>query len=378
MTVSWNSKSGERGPGHQQPQASRQNHKTKRLRVKRAEQRQRERRGERAGRARREQRASQVERRGEARGAMSSRKPVRPGPGSFRLLRWVARLGVSGIEPAQLVLGISQAAAYSHISRLQRAGLLWRAQVGDGQGGGGRDHARGRSRSRARATATRSSARARSRRARRAMAARPRGWRPVSSYAAWSGSGRRSCVARRAGARSATTARATRRISGWFTPTGGAPRSRSSCSPRATSGSRSIFGRLPRTDPRRAAQRRLVRMRSPRRERAGAPPGRRGAHRRPGADRAARQAHRRHRQRADARVASARTQPHHRYADRWTETSTRALATEAGRVAVAPGSSRHDSALRRARGRTSEPSRAAAGGARCAGVSRGRLVGLSE
>ena len=65
---------------------------------------------------------------------MSSGKPVRPGPGSFRLLRWVARLGVSGIEPAQLVLGISQAAVYSHISRLQRAGMLWRAQVGDGQG----------------------------------------------------------------------------------------------------------------------------------------------------------------------------------------------------------------------------------------------------
>jgi hypothetical protein len=65
---------------------------------------------------------------------MTSRKPVKPGPGSFRLLGWLARLGVSGVEPAQLVLGISQAAVYSHIARLQRAGMLWRVQVGDGHG----------------------------------------------------------------------------------------------------------------------------------------------------------------------------------------------------------------------------------------------------
>jgi DNA-binding MarR family transcriptional regulator len=65
---------------------------------------------------------------------MTSGKPVRPGPGSFRLLSWLARLGVCGIEPVRLVLGISQAAVYSHISRLQRAGMLWRVQGGDGQG----------------------------------------------------------------------------------------------------------------------------------------------------------------------------------------------------------------------------------------------------
>jgi hypothetical protein len=66
---------------------------------------------------------------------MASGKAVRPGPGSYRLLAWVARLGMSGIEPAQLALGISQAAVYSHVARLSREGLLWRVRVGDGHGG---------------------------------------------------------------------------------------------------------------------------------------------------------------------------------------------------------------------------------------------------
>jgi hypothetical protein len=66
---------------------------------------------------------------------MASGKAVRPGPGSYRLLAWVARLGMSGIEPAQLALGISQAAMYSHVARLSREGLLWRVRVGDGHGG---------------------------------------------------------------------------------------------------------------------------------------------------------------------------------------------------------------------------------------------------
>jgi hypothetical protein len=66
---------------------------------------------------------------------MGVRRPVSPGPGSYRWLAWVARLGVAGVEPQRLVLGISQAVAYSHIARLARAGLLWRVRVGDGQGG---------------------------------------------------------------------------------------------------------------------------------------------------------------------------------------------------------------------------------------------------
>lgn len=53
----------------------------------------------------------------------------------MRLLALVGRLGVAGIEPVRLMLGISQAVAYSHVDRLSRAGLLWRVRVGDGQGG---------------------------------------------------------------------------------------------------------------------------------------------------------------------------------------------------------------------------------------------------
>jgi hypothetical protein len=61
-------------------------------------------------------------------------RPLRPGPGTLRLLAWVARLGVSGIEPAQLVLGLSQAAVYSHIARVIDAGWAWRVVIGDGRG----------------------------------------------------------------------------------------------------------------------------------------------------------------------------------------------------------------------------------------------------
>jgi hypothetical protein len=66
---------------------------------------------------------------------MAARRPTRPGPGSFRLLAWIARLGVSGVEPARLALGVNQATVYSHIARLARAGLVWRVPVGDGVGG---------------------------------------------------------------------------------------------------------------------------------------------------------------------------------------------------------------------------------------------------
>jgi hypothetical protein len=66
---------------------------------------------------------------------VGARRPRRPGPGSLRLLVWVARLGVAGVEPTRLALGLGQAAAYSHIARLGREGLLWRVNVGDGGGG---------------------------------------------------------------------------------------------------------------------------------------------------------------------------------------------------------------------------------------------------
>ena len=66
---------------------------------------------------------------------MATRKAVGPGPGSYRLLAWVARLGVAGVEPARLVLGLSQAVAYSHVARLVSARLLWRVTVNDGGGG---------------------------------------------------------------------------------------------------------------------------------------------------------------------------------------------------------------------------------------------------
>ena len=65
---------------------------------------------------------------------MRARRATRPGPGSFRLLAWVARLGVSGVEPARLAVGVNQATVYSHIARLARDGLIFRVAVGDGRG----------------------------------------------------------------------------------------------------------------------------------------------------------------------------------------------------------------------------------------------------
>ncbi len=58
-----------------------------------------------------------------------------PGPGSYRLLEWVARLGTAGIEPVSLALGMSQGMAYSHTRRLVKAGLLLRVAINDGGGG---------------------------------------------------------------------------------------------------------------------------------------------------------------------------------------------------------------------------------------------------
>lgn len=67
--------------------------------------------------------------------ARTSRRPVRPGPGSYRVLDWVAQLGAAGIEPVQLALGISQGTAYCHARRLTAAGLMWHVPVNDGRGG---------------------------------------------------------------------------------------------------------------------------------------------------------------------------------------------------------------------------------------------------
>ena len=58
-----------------------------------------------------------------------------PGAGSRRVLSWVGKLGVAGVEPAALALGLSRSAMYSHVARLERAGLLTCVVAGDGRGG---------------------------------------------------------------------------------------------------------------------------------------------------------------------------------------------------------------------------------------------------
>jgi len=71
-----------------------------------------------------------------AKGRRVLRTPaVRPGPGSFRLLVWLSRLGVAGVEPMRLALGLSQSVAYKHLARLADAGLVARVVAGDGEGG---------------------------------------------------------------------------------------------------------------------------------------------------------------------------------------------------------------------------------------------------
>jgi hypothetical protein len=60
---------------------------------------------------------------------------TRPGPGSYRLLVWLGRLGTAGIEPLALALGISRAMVYSHVARLLAEGLVVRPLTGDGGGG---------------------------------------------------------------------------------------------------------------------------------------------------------------------------------------------------------------------------------------------------
>lgn len=62
-------------------------------------------------------------------------RAVRPGPGSYRLLGWLGRLGLAGVEPMAVGLGLSERAVYSHLERLRREGLVARAIGVDGGGG---------------------------------------------------------------------------------------------------------------------------------------------------------------------------------------------------------------------------------------------------
>lgn len=64
-----------------------------------------------------------------------ARRPRRPGPGSYRLLCWLGRLGVAGIEPLAFGLGLNVPVTYSHVARLVADGLAVRVIVGDGGGG---------------------------------------------------------------------------------------------------------------------------------------------------------------------------------------------------------------------------------------------------
>lgn len=62
-------------------------------------------------------------------------RATRPGPGSFRLLSWLGRLGLAGIEPMALALDLHERTVYSHLERLGREGLVIRAVGADGGGG---------------------------------------------------------------------------------------------------------------------------------------------------------------------------------------------------------------------------------------------------
>lgn len=56
---------------------------------------------------------SETERREDASGARV--RPQHPGPGSYRLLEMLARLGVAGVEPLACALRISVSTTYDHI-----------------------------------------------------------------------------------------------------------------------------------------------------------------------------------------------------------------------------------------------------------------------
>lgn len=62
------------------------------------------------------------------------RPSVQPGPGSMRILDWLARLGVAGIEPLALAACVTERAVYYHVERLARERLVERKVTGDGEG----------------------------------------------------------------------------------------------------------------------------------------------------------------------------------------------------------------------------------------------------
>lgn len=66
---------------------------------------------------------------------MSWRPATRPGPGSFRVLEWLARLGVAGSEPMAVALNLSRSAMYSHLARLEAEELILRITPLDAGGG---------------------------------------------------------------------------------------------------------------------------------------------------------------------------------------------------------------------------------------------------
>lgn len=62
-------------------------------------------------------------------------RPQLPGPGSYRVLEQLARLGTAGIEPLAYSVRLSSRTTYDHVRRLERAGLVARIPYRDGGGG---------------------------------------------------------------------------------------------------------------------------------------------------------------------------------------------------------------------------------------------------
>ncbi len=67
--------------------------------------------------------------------APKKHKSSTPGPGSFRVLEILGRLGIAGVEPLAAIGGLSLGTTYDHIRRLETAGLAFRLPYRDGSGG---------------------------------------------------------------------------------------------------------------------------------------------------------------------------------------------------------------------------------------------------
>lgn len=68
-------------------------------------------------------------------GAPKKHKSTTPGPGSYRVLETLGRLGVAGVEALAAICGLSIGTTYDHIRRLESAGLAFRLPYRDGNGG---------------------------------------------------------------------------------------------------------------------------------------------------------------------------------------------------------------------------------------------------